>query len=152
MAKISLILKKQNYFKNSMLITSSVLFVFMVVSVYWINALNKEYKHQLNEFEKLNQSYDEYLRIQNAAMKQPEDKSLNLDVFDRIMTARPQNLFFDRMKLSKNSTLQIEGITLKPLEIDEFIHEAALQGVKLQINQVQKDNDQQVHFDIRQVS
>ncbi|OBY74847.1 hypothetical protein [Acinetobacter gyllenbergii] len=150
MAKISLIFKKQSTFDSSRLIIVSVVFTLAVLSTYLVRTLIVEHKQQLAEFEKLNKSYDEYLQTQNTARKVPIAESLSIDLFDRIMTAKPPHLFFDRMKISKNSPLQIEGVTSKPLEIDEFIRLVDTQGVKLQISQVQKDSEQQVRFDLRQ--
>jgi hypothetical protein len=152
MSKISLVFAKQHALNKSMLIISGIVFALTIISIYFLKTLIVEYRQQLFEFQRLSQSYDVYARAQDAAMSQPKNESLSIDLFDQVMGAKPQHLFFDRMKISKNSPLQIEGVTIKPLEIDEFIRQVESSGLKLQISQVQKDSEQQVRFDLRQGS
>lgn len=152
MAKISLILVEQRALKTNMLIIASVVFALTIMSLYLVKTLIVEYRQQFNEFQKLTQSYEAYLRAQDTTLNEPQNESLSIDLFDQVMAAKPQHLFFDRMKISKNSPLQIEGVTIKPLEIDEFLRQAESSGLKLHISQVQQDSEQQVRFDLRQDS
>jgi len=152
MSKISLIFAEQHLLNKSMLIIAGVVLTLTIISIYLVKTLIIEYRQQFVEFQQLSQSYEAYSRAQNATMTQPKNESFSIDLFDQVMMAKPQHLFFDRMKISKNSPLQIEGVTIKPLEIDEFLRQAESSGLKLQINQVQKDSEQQVRFDLRQGS
>lgn len=135
-----------------MWIIAGIIFALTMISIYLVKTLIVEYRQQFAEFQQLSQSYEAYVHTKDVATSKPKYESLRIDLLDQVMAAKPQHLIFNRMKISKNSPLQIEGVTLKPLEIDEFLRQADSSGVKLQISQVQKDSEQQVRFDLRQGS
>jgi len=46
--------------------------------------------------------------------------------------------------------LQIEGLANNPIEVEEIVKNASSLDMKLQISQVQADNDQKIIFELKQ--
>lgn len=148
MAKIILFPKNSEFHRKYIWIIT--IFFISILSLYKLQLLTMKYKQQLFEFNRLKQVYETQSTDQREIGYVLKNESLNIEIFDRIMFAKPEHLLFDHMKLSKNGLLEIQGVTSQPLEIERFIQQAELEEVKLQINQVQTDSEKRVHFELRQ--
>lgn len=124
----------------------TVLFTIMILG-YTI----KEYKKQFSSFEQLKQNYNETMLNNKTDDKKIVQKQIDLEVLDRTMESRPEHIFFDRMRLTQTSPLQIEGTTIKPEEIEEIIQSAENLGLYLKIKQVQSNSEGKVLFELEQL-
>lgn len=132
-------------------LVNSALCLTVLFTIMILGYVIREYKKQFSSFEQLKQSYNESTLNNKTDDKKIVQKQIDLEVLDQTMQSRPEHIFFDRMRLTQTSPLQIEGTTIQPEEIEGTIQSAENLGLHLKIKQVQSDSEGKVLFELEQL-
>ena len=66
------------------------------------------------------------------------------------MAIRPANMAFDRIRLSRQTPLQVEGVAVQPADVGVLVDSAHYYGLKLEILQVQAEEKSTIKFELRE--
>jgi len=150
MVKVYIVPKKYSLANRYIKILLGILLGVAFVTVIFLGYLMVEYKHQFSIFNQLKQKYDDQTEIPEAIENKPQVNLIDISTLDKIMQSRPDGVAFNRIKLTQIMPLQIEGLANNPIEVEEIVKNASSLDMKLQISQVQADNDQKVLFELKQ--
>ncbi|MGR2826162.1 hypothetical protein FY048_11655 [Acinetobacter sp. 1124_18A] len=150
MVKVYIVPKKYSLANRYIKILLAILVGIAFVTVIFLGYLMVEYKHQFSIFNQLKQKYDDQTEIPEAIENKPQVNLIDISTLDKIMQSRPDGVAFNRIKLTQIMPLQIEGLANNPIEVEEIVKNASSLDMKLQISQVQADNDQKVLFELKQ--
>lgn len=150
MVKVYIAPKKNNLANKYIKILLGILVGIAFVTAIILGYLMIEYKHQFSIFNQLKQKYDDQTEIPVAIENKPQVNLIDIGMLDKIMQSRPDGVAFNRIKLTQIMPLQIEGLANNPIEVEEIVKNASSLDMKLQISQVQADNDQKIIFELKQ--
>lgn len=150
MVKVYIVPKKHSLANRYIKILLAILVGIAFVTVIFLGYLMVEYKHQFSIFNQLKQKYDDQTKVQVTVANKPQVNLIDISTLDKIMQSRPDGVAFNRIKLTQIMPLQIEGLANNPIEVEEIVQNASSLDMKLQISQVQADNDQKILFELKQ--
>lgn len=150
MVKVYIVPKKYSLANRYIKILLAILVGIAFVTVIFLGYLMVEYKHQFSIFNQLKQKYDDQTKVQVTVANKPQVNLIDISTLDKIMQSRPDGVAFNRIKLTQIMPLQIEGLANNPIEVEEIVQNASSLDMKLQISQVQADNDQKILFELKQ--
>ncbi|MBN6535009.1 hypothetical protein [Acinetobacter pittii] len=150
MVKVYIAPKKYNLGNRYIKILLSILVGVAFVTAIILGYLMIEYKHQFSIFNQLKQKYYDQKEMPVAIENKPQVNLIDISMLDKIMQSRPDGVAFNRIKLTQIMPLQIEGLANNPIEVEEIVKNASSLDMKLQISQVQADNDQKIIFELKQ--
>ncbi|WP_267531630.1 hypothetical protein [Acinetobacter oleivorans] len=142
--------KKYNLENRYIKILLGILIGVAFVTAIILGYLMIEYKHQFSVFNQLKQKYYDQTEIPVVIENKPQVNLIDISMLDKIMQSRPAGVTFNRIKLTQIMPLQIEGLANNPIEVEEMVKNASSLDMKLQISQVQADNDQKIIFELKQ--
>jgi hypothetical protein len=151
MAKIHIAPQKFSKFKEYNWVFNLSLCIAILVTIAILAYVVTEYKRQFSVFERLKQGYSDNLSVKDLKVDKPIKKQVDIEVIDKVMQSRPEYVSFDRIRLSESVSLQIEGITKKPEDVESIVQSTKVLGLNLQINQVQQDSEQKIIFELKQL-
>ncbi|MEI1681838.1 hypothetical protein V8P49_11505 [Acinetobacter baumannii] len=149
MVKVYIAPKKYNLENRYIKILLGILVGFAFVTAIILGYLIIEYKHQFSIFNQLKQKYYDQTEMPVAIENTPQVNLIDISMLDKIMQSRPDGVAFNRIKLTQIMPLQIEGLANNPIEVEEIVKNASSLDMKLQISQVQADNDQKIIFELK---
>lgn len=150
MVKVYIAPKKYNLENRYIKILLGILVGVAFVTAIILGYLMIEYKHQFSIFNQLKQKYYDQKEMPVAIENKPQVNLIDISMLDKIMQSRPDGVAFNRIKLTQIMPLQIEGLANNPIEVEEVVKNASSLDMKLQISQVQADNDQKIIFELKQ--
>ncbi|MFW1805422.1 hypothetical protein [Acinetobacter baumannii] len=150
MVKVYIAPEKYNLENRYIKILFGILVGVAFVTVIILGYLMIEYKHQFSIFNQLKQKYYDQREMTVAIENKPQVSLIDISMLDKIMQSRPDGVAFNRIKLTQIMPLQIEGLANNPIEVEEIVKNASSLDMKLQISQVQADNDQKIIFELKQ--
>jgi hypothetical protein len=150
MVKVYIAPKKYNLENRYIKILLGILVGVAFVTAIILGYLMIEYKHQFSVFNQLKQKYYDQTEIPVVIENKPQVNLIDISMLDKIMQSRPDGVTFNRIKLTQIMPLQIEGLANNPIEVEEIVKNASSLDMKLQISQVQADNDQKIIFELKQ--
>ncbi|HEO1806480.1 hypothetical protein ACKESD_18005 [Acinetobacter baumannii] len=150
MVKVYIAPEKYNLENRYIKILFGILVGVAFVTVIILGYLMIEYKHQFSIFNQLKQKYYDQREMTVAIENKPQVNLIDISMLDKIMQSRPDGVAFNRIKLTQIMPLQIEGLANNPIEVEEIVKNASSLDMKLQISQVQADNDQKIIFELKQ--
>lgn len=150
MVKVYIAPKKYNLENRYIKILLGILVGVAFVTAIILGYLMIEYKHQFSVFNQLKQKYYDQTEIPVVIENKPQVNLIDIGMLDKIMQSRPAGVAFNRIKLTQIMPLQIEGLANNPIEVEEMVKNASSLDMKLQISQVQADNDQKIIFELKQ--
>lgn len=150
MVKVYITPKKYNLENRYIKILIGILVGVAFVTAIILGYLMIEYKHQFSVFNQLKQKYYDQTEIPVVIENKPQVNLIDISMLDKIMQSRPDGVAFNRIKLTQIMPLQIEGLANNPIEVEEIVKNASSLDMKLQISQVQADNDQKIIFELKQ--
>ncbi|AUM27002.1 hypothetical protein [Acinetobacter pittii] len=150
MVKVYIAPKKYNLENRYIKILLGILVGVAFVTAIILGYLMIEYKHQFSIFNQLKQKYYDQKEMPVAIENKSQVNLIDISMLDKIMQSRPDGVAFNRIKLTQIMPLQIEGLANNPLEVEEIVKNASSLDMKLQISQVQADNDQKIIFELKQ--
>ncbi|EQB3342913.1 hypothetical protein ACYI9A_001591 [Acinetobacter baumannii] len=150
MVKVYIAPEKYNLENRYIKILFGILVGVAFVTVIILGYLMIEYKHQFSIFNQLKQKYYDQREMTVAIENKPQVNLIDISLLDKIMQSRPDGVAFNRIKLTQIMPLQIEGLANNPIEVEEIVKNASSLDMKLQISQVQADNDQKIIFELKQ--
>ncbi len=150
MVKVYMAPKKYNLENRYIKILLGILIGVAFVTAIILGYLMIEYKHQFSVFNQLKQKYYDQTEIPVVIENKPQVNLIDISMLDKIMQSRPAGVTFNRIKLTQIMPLQIEGLANNPIEVEEMVKNASSLDMKLQISQVQADNDQKIIFELKQ--
>jgi len=150
MVKVYIAPKKYNLENRYIKILLGILVGVAFVTAIILGYLMIEYKHQFSVFNQLKQKYYDQTEIPVVIENKPQINLIDISMLDKIMQSRPDGVAFNRIKLTQIMPLQIEGLANNPIEVEEIVKNASSLDMKLQISQVQADNDQKIIFELKQ--
>ncbi|KJH64682.1 hypothetical protein [Acinetobacter calcoaceticus] len=150
MVKVYIVPKKHSLANRYIKILLAILVGIAFVTVIFLGYLMVEYKHQFSIFNQLKQKYYDQTNVQVTVANKPQVNLIDISTLDKIMQSRPDGVAFNRIKLTQIMPLQIEGLANNPIEVEEIVQNASSLDMKLQISQVQADNDQKILFELKQ--
>jgi hypothetical protein len=150
MVKVYIVPKKYSLANRYIKILLAILVGIAFLTIIFLGYLMVEYKHQFSIFNQLKKKYDDQIEVPVIVANKPQVNLIDISMLDKIMQSRPNGVAFNRIKLTQIMPLQIEGLANNPIEVEEIVKNASSLDMKLQISQVQADNDQKVLFELKQ--
>lgn len=149
MVKVYIAPKKYNLENRYIKILLGILVGVAFITAIILGYLVIEYKHQFSIFNQLKQKYYDQTEMPVPIENNPQVNLIDISMLDKIMQSRPDGVAFNRIKLTQIMPLQIEGLANNPIEVEEIVKNASSLDMKLQISQVQADNDQKIIFELK---
>ena len=135
--------------KKIYLLTSIFVGLLVVLTMGFTSFFIMQYKNQYAKWEQNQLAVQQLLPSIAQNKKNIDTPGINVLELDQLMTGRQMGMSFDRIRLSDNTPLQVEGVATQQRDVGNLVEAAKYNGLPLEIKQVQADETGEVKFELR---